>query len=330
MPDDLFASVRIRNDIMKSINSPSHQYWPKISIITPSLNQDRYLDACIRSIIEQVYPNYEYLIMDGGSTDDSVEIIRNYESWLTDWVSEKDMGQSDAINKGFARCDGEILCWLCADDMLAPNALRTVGEIFRKRPGIDVVAGSCCCLYEDHPEQTMIRSNGGSKWLSTPYLGGIWQPACFFRRRALHRVPVTCSNLHYCMDRELWCHLVAHGARWWFSDEVLGTYRYTGKNKSMIGGEAIINEIAEIFAEYYPIYRALPDTLKNNWLSNAVTATLTESGFAGRFRARVMSKVLTASLLTRFPHHHVRALQHELFSYRFWNSNHHCNSLASN
>jgi glycosyltransferase involved in cell wall biosynthesis len=113
--------------------------WPKISIVTPSFNQGQFLEETIRSVLMQNYPNLEYIIIDGGSCDNSVEIIRKYEPWISYWVSEKDNGQAHAINKGLELCTGEIFNWINSDDYLMPNALRIIAE------GIydfDVVAGS--------------------------------------------------------------------------------------------------------------------------------------------------------------------------------------------
>src|SRR5262249_529742 len=103
---------------------------PSITIVTPSYNQVAYIEETIESVLSQGYPRLEYIIIDGGSTDGSVEIIRKYEKHLAYWVSEKDKGQSDAINKGFRRATGEIFNWLCSDDTLEPGALVRVGEAF--------------------------------------------------------------------------------------------------------------------------------------------------------------------------------------------------------
>src|SRR5438067_1469746 len=107
---------------------PDGSAWPRISIVTPSYNQGQFIEETIRSVLLQGYPDLEYIIIDGGSQDESVEIIKKYEPWLTYWVSEQDRGQSHAINKGFDRSTGLILGWLNSDDVLLPNALATVAS----------------------------------------------------------------------------------------------------------------------------------------------------------------------------------------------------------
>jgi glycosyltransferase involved in cell wall biosynthesis len=111
--------------------------WPKISIVTPSLNQAEFLEAAIQSVLSQNYPNLEYIIIDGGSTDGSPEIIKKYEKHLHYWCSETDGGQYEAINKGFAYSTGKIMSWLNSDDMYCPWALRTVGSIMSELPKVE-------------------------------------------------------------------------------------------------------------------------------------------------------------------------------------------------
>lgn len=113
-------------------NGPSSCAWPKISVVTPSYNQGQFIEETIRCILLQDYPNLEYIIVDGGSTDNTVEIIKRYQPWLKYWVSEPDEGMYDAINKGFARSTGEVLAWSPADDLYVAGALLTVGSIFRE------------------------------------------------------------------------------------------------------------------------------------------------------------------------------------------------------
>ena len=113
--------------------------YSKISIVTPSYNQSQFLERTILSVLNQNYPNLEYLIIDGGSTDGSVEIIRKYEKYLAYWVSEKDNGQADAINRGFQKSTGKILAWLNSDDIYLPGTLLKVSETFNKNPEVDLI-----------------------------------------------------------------------------------------------------------------------------------------------------------------------------------------------
>jgi glycosyltransferase involved in cell wall biosynthesis len=116
--------------------------WPKISIVTPSYNQAQFLERTILSVLNQNYPNLEYIIIDGGSTDGSMEIIKKYEKYLSYWVSEKDKGQSHALNKGFERVTGELVGWQNSDDIYLPGAFEKVIEVFKNKPDYDVYFGN--------------------------------------------------------------------------------------------------------------------------------------------------------------------------------------------
>jgi len=116
--------------------------WPKISIVTPSLNQGQFLERTILSVLNQNYPNIEYIIIDGGSTDESVEIIKKYEKYLAYWMSEPDRGQSHALNKGYAHATGTIFGWLNSDEEYLPDTLLKIGKVFMKESELDVVFGN--------------------------------------------------------------------------------------------------------------------------------------------------------------------------------------------
>ena len=116
--------------------------FPKITIVTPSFNQSKFLERTIISVLNQNYPNMEYIIIDGGSTDGSVDIIKKYEKYLTFWCSEKDKGQSDAINKGFEHGTGEIYAYLNSDDLFLPGTLQYIAEAFKSNKNYDLIYGS--------------------------------------------------------------------------------------------------------------------------------------------------------------------------------------------
>src|SRR5262249_17271802 len=113
------------------------------SVVTPNFNYGRYLEETIRSVLLQGYPNLEYIIIDGGSTDNSLEIITKYEAWLTHWVRERDRGQSHAINKGMRKATGDLRAYLNSDDYYLPNAFRRLAELHDERPGLDLLHGHC-------------------------------------------------------------------------------------------------------------------------------------------------------------------------------------------
>ncbi len=176
---------------------------PRISIITPSYNQAEFLEKTINSVLSQHYPNLEYIIVDGGSSDGSVNIIRNYSSYLAWWVSESDGGQTNAINKGFKGANGEIIGWVNSDDMLTHNSLRRIGEDFINHPEIMAIYGDAQYIDKggsiiqnyfsgDYSFERLIRSNF------------IRQPSVFFRREIFNIVGYLDETLHYAMDYDLW------------------------------------------------------------------------------------------------------------------------------
>ena len=170
---------------------PDGRPWPRISIVTPSYDQGKYLEETIRSVLQQNYPNLEYFILDGGSTDNSVEIIRKYERWLTFWSSGKDGGQVDAINKGLAQCSGEITSWLNSDDHYRQDALRHAAEAFDPEGTHQIVIGERYNIGEDGSclnRQTIGRSPVTR--FQVLYMGRwpFYQESVFFRRELWEKV----------------------------------------------------------------------------------------------------------------------------------------------
>lgn len=187
--------------------------YPKISVVTPSYNQGQFLEECICSVLGQNYPNLEYIVIDGGSTDNSVEIIKKYESQITFWVSEKDNGQSDAINKGFSHATGDIIAWLNSDDLYYKNSLWKIAEIYSRNINqIDEVGFILGNGYRYRwPEKTMSRfcpkNVAFSQKVLAEGLDYILQPSVFVIRKAAQKVGYLKQSLHYCMDWEWWYRL---------------------------------------------------------------------------------------------------------------------------
>ena len=125
--------------------------WPRISIVTPSMNQGAFLEATILSVLGQGYPNLEYFIIDGGSIDNSIDVIKKYQDKLTFWCSEKDNGQSQAINKGFLKATGEILAWINSDDILMPQSLFLMAHYYSSSEGEDALFFGNCIHFEESP-----------------------------------------------------------------------------------------------------------------------------------------------------------------------------------
>jgi len=195
---------------------------PTISIVTPSYNQGRFLEDTIRSVIDQKYPHLEYLIIDGGSTDNSVDIIRKYESQLAYWTSEPDKGQYDAINKGFSKATGDVMAWLNSDDKYNPWAFQVVGNIFASLPEVEWISTLFPTCMDDKGEVFFCYSldgfsrDGFQKGEYCPgkhwhFKGSIQQESTFWRRSLWERAGARVDNtLHYAGDFELWARFYQH------------------------------------------------------------------------------------------------------------------------
>lgn len=189
----------------ENIYDPTVQY-PKITIITPSYNQGQYIEETIRSILLQNYPNLEYIIIDGGSRDESIEIIKKYEPWLTYWVSEKDSGQSNAINKGFKRATGEIINWVNSDDILFSGSLHRVATYFTSNKTEIVIGGSTLFGKNIKPSTTHISNKDVVERALVGYLCA--QPSTFFSKTAMDTVGLLDESLHFTMDWDLYAKII--------------------------------------------------------------------------------------------------------------------------
>ena len=186
------------------------QNLPKVSIITPSYNQALFLERTIRSVLAQDYPNIEYIIIDGGSSDGSREIIEKYADRLAYWQSQKDKGQTDAINQGFARASGEILVWLNSDDVLYPGAVGAAVSYLQKHPEIGMVYGDCDWINaDDSVIGRFPAAQTDLKKLRRGYVH-IPQQASFFRAALWRKVGPLDDSFYFAMDYDLWTRLASH------------------------------------------------------------------------------------------------------------------------
>jgi glycosyltransferase involved in cell wall biosynthesis len=238
---------------------------PTISIVTPSYNQGDFLAETIESVIGQEGDfRIDYIIVDGDSTDDSLEIIRRYEMELNNgewplkchgisyrWLSEKDKGQADALMKGFRLSRGEILAWLCSDDTYFPGTLAMVKNVFADTPGADVVYGKS--RFND--EEGMIIGYYPTEpfdYRRLAVANFISQPAAFFTKASLFAIGGLDTNLRYAMDFDLWIRL-ANERVFHYLPEFLSTYRLHGKSKTMSPDDALANhrECLETVRRHY-------------------------------------------------------------------------------
>ena len=235
--------------------------YPKISIVTPSYNQGQYIEETILSVLGQNYHNLEYIIIDGGSTDNSVEIIKKYEKQLTYWISEKDTGQSHAINKGFEMATGEILGWLNSDDLYMPNILHYIAVSIQKS-GSGIYFGNCIHFKENKRVETW-----GSDVLSASnsapleQIDFIIQPSSFWTNDVWKKNKELNENIHFGFDWEWFLRAKRNDVKFFPLEKCLSMYRFHLLHKSSNGGNERQKELLVIYKDYgfnyYSLYQNL-------------------------------------------------------------------------
>jgi glycosyltransferase involved in cell wall biosynthesis len=185
------------------MNQKNPENLPRVSIVTPSYNQAQFLEQTIQSVLAQDYPNLEYIIVDGGSTDGSVEIIRRYEPQLAWWVSERDRGQSDAVNKGWRRASGEIIGWLNSDDLLLPGMVTRMVAAFEETPGAGIIYGDVFSI-DSHGDIFNVMQFGDWSLENLMQFDVICQPGAFLGADVLKRSGMLDESMHFLMDHHLW------------------------------------------------------------------------------------------------------------------------------
>lgn len=235
---------------------PNGAPWPRISIVTPSYNQGQFLEETIRSVLLQGYPNLEYIIIDGGSTDDTIEIIRKYEPHLAYWISEKDRGQSHAINKGLSRIEADVWAYLNSDDFYMPGTFVKVMEAFAD-PSVEWVTGigryinaEGATVKDMVPVRDWTVLDVVRDLIPNPVMASS-QVSNFMRSTILKKHGHFREDFHYCMDAEFGLRIMMDGVRPVIADGVLAKARLhpTSKTVSMAPGGAFDAEKAKILRE---------------------------------------------------------------------------------
>ena len=289
---------------------PDGSRWPKISIVTPSLNQSQYIEETIRSVLLQGYPNFEHIIIDGGSNDGSVDKIKKYEQWLTYWVSEPDRGQSHAINKGFERSKGNIFVWLNSDDIYFPGILEIVAKRFKNNPD-RIVAGDVINFDPKSRTQFLVRQHNIDLdnfimfWnqfvTSSDHYFSWHQPGLFLPAKLIKEVGSLDESLVYSMDYDLLCRLLIRSKIEYLS-KVVARFRYHKNSKTSSERQYFTIEKVKV----YQRYRTLLNNI-NKADSNMAYFLIKKASYLFRHLEFRTSFQLLASSWRATPHHTVMA-----------------------
>ena len=230
---------------------PAGQKWPRISIVTPSFNQGDYLERTIRSVLLQGYPSLEYIIIDGGSTDESLDIIRKYEPWIDFWLSETDRGQSHAINKGMEKATGDLLSWLNSDDWFLPGALFKMARAYLEDPSVGVVYGQGHIVNKEGkiiytPKLKQATRESLINWC---FGNNFMQPSSLIARQAWSDFGPLDEQFHYTMDVNLFVK-IAEKYRFRMLDDVLTISLSHGEAKTTIERNNMHVDFAVLMMRY--------------------------------------------------------------------------------
>ena len=237
----------------------------RVSVVTPSFNQGQFIERALKSVAAQSGAQIDHVVIDGGSTDNTVDVLQRFDKNIR-WVSEKDKGQTDAVNKGICASSGEIIGWLNSDDIYYPDAISQVVMFFGAHPEIDVVYGMADHIdVDDKPFEAYPSEPWNLDRLKDNCF--ICQPAAFFRRRVVEKYGLLDVNLHYCMDYEFWLRLGKAGVRFGYLENKLAGSRLYAENKTL-------RSRVKVHAEINDVLKRLFGKVPDRWLWNYTHAVV--------------------------------------------------------
>lgn len=240
--------------------------WPRISVVTPSFNQGQFIEETIRSVLLQGYPNLEYIIIDGGSTDNTIEVIKKYERHISYWVSEPDEGQSDAVNKGFSISTGMLVGWQNSDDFYHPKAFENAARAYLSHPEADILYGQTVKVdkYSNYVGDFPFPDSDMEAML--PY-NIVNNQALFFRNRIFKDGYLLDRTLHHAMDYEFNWRLKTRGYSFLYVPDMSGSFRDQPESKSAQQAEIFAHEYANLYTSLFK-NETLPKGVKKKALDS--------------------------------------------------------------
>lgn len=231
---------------------------PKVSIITPSYNQGKFIEETIQSVISQDYPNIEYIIIDGGSTDNTIEIIRRYEDKIAFWISENDGGQAHAINKGLQIATGDLMAWLNSDDTYEPGAIKLVVNEAKKLESPFILTGYSTFFDQNGiiwKPKSIAEPKGILKEYSQDELLRFWksslsQPSTFWSKETFEKLGTLNNDLYFALDLDYWLRGIQNNVQFYLLPIALSKFRYHSSSKTLKDQKRLISEVKDLSNAY--------------------------------------------------------------------------------
>lgn len=237
----------------------------KVSIITPSYNQGQFIERTIQSVLQQSYANIEYIIMDGGSTDNTMEIVNRYKDRIHIVFHGKDKGQSDAINRGFRLATGSLVGWINSDDILYPDCVEKIVSLANNHPDGSIYYPAMIDLIDSRDEKTgEIKKVIKDKDTLVQHDYCVVQQGSFYRSELVNKVNFLDENKHYCMDLDLWLKLLDEGKIYYYDERALAAFRLWENSKTTTGGLRFFRDIRKTL-QLHHMHAFSPNNLRLQW-----------------------------------------------------------------